>query len=196
MTSILHHLLPGHVMDKVKFLACIRKGSIRKAESWGKYWTYFRIRPYVILRVGEAVHGRVMCLHQVLGLRSAGPVLELCAKWERPVASWSLQGWASVHMDVSLPPRPQCSCRPAEGWNIFPSMELPTNPTHESERLKVIWRELKERELAYFFFFYFFLFFIFYIVVDFVIHWNETDMGLHVFPFPFPPPPSLCTRAL
>ena len=56
-----------------------------------------------------------------------------------------------VHMGVSLPPRPQCSCRPAEGWNISPSMELPTNSTHQSERLKVIWREFKERGLAYFF---------------------------------------------
>ena len=31
-------------------------------------------------------------------------------------------------------------------------------------------------------FFFFFLF-----VVDFVIHWNETAMGLHVFPIPIPP---------
>ena len=43
--------------------------------------------------------------------------------------------------------------------------------------------------LQYFFFkfvvFYFFYFFLF--VVDFVIHWNETAMGLHVFPIPIPP---------
>ena len=45
-------------------------------------------------------------------------------------------------------------------------------------------------------FFYFFLFFIFYIVVDFVIHWNETAMGLHVFPIPIPPPTSLSSRSL
>ena len=31
------------------------------------------------------------------------------------------------------------------------------------------------------------LFFFFLIVVDFVIHWNETAMGLHVFPIPIPP---------
>ena len=130
MTSILHHLLPGHVMDKVQFLTCIRKGSIRKAESWGKYWTYFRIRPYVILGVGEAVHGRVMCLHQVLGLRSAGSVLELCAKWERPVASWSLQGWASVHMDVSLPPRPHADLQKA--GTFFPPWScLQTQPMNQ-----------------------------------------------------------------
>ena len=45
------------------------------------------------------------------------------------------------------------------------------------------------------FFFYFFYFF-FLFVVDFVIHWNETAMGLHVFPIPIPPPTSLSTRSL
>ena len=40
-------------------------------------------------------------------------------------------------------------------------------------------------------FFFFFLF-----VVNFVIHWNETAMGLHVFPIPIPPPASLSTRSL
>ena len=33
-------------------------------------------------------------------------------------------------------------------------------------------------------------------VVDFVIHWNETSMGLHVFHIPIPPPTSLSTRSL
>ena len=33
-------------------------------------------------------------------------------------------------------------------------------------------------------------------VVHFVIHWNETAMGLHVFPIPIPPPTSLSTRSL
>ena len=32
-----------------------------------------------------------------------------------------------------------------------------------------------------------FWFFFFFIAVDFVIHWNETAMGLHVFPHPDPP---------
>ena len=41
---------------------------------------------------------------------------------------------------------------------------------------------------------YFILFFLF--VVDFVIHWNETAMGLHVFPIPILPPTSLSTRSL
>ena len=39
------------------------------------------------------------------------------------------------------------------------------------------------------FYFIFILFFLF--VVNFVIHWNETTMGLHVFPIPMPPPTSL-----
>ena len=50
----------------------------------------------------------------------------------------------------------------------------------------------------FFFFFIFFYFFIFYFlfVVDFVIHWNETAKGLHVFPIPIPPPTSLSTHSL
>ena len=44
--------------------------------------------------------------------------------------------------------------------------------------------------------FSFFFFFLFYIVVDFVIHWNETAMGLHVFPIPIPPPTSFSTWSL
>ena len=35
---------------------------------------------------------------------------------------------------------------------------------------------------------FFSLFFFFLLVVNFVIHWNETAMGLHVFPIPIPPP--------
>ena len=46
------------------------------------------------------------------------------------------------------------------------------------------------------FFFILFYFLIFYIVVDFVIHWNEIAMGLHVFPIPIPPPTSLSTWSL
>ena len=46
----------------------------------------------------------------------------------------------------------------------------------------------------YFILFYFLLFFLF--VVNFVKHWNETAMGLHVFPIPIPPPTSLSTRSL
>ena len=35
---------------------------------------------------------------------------------------------------------------------------------------------------------------LFFIVVDFVIHWNESAMDLHVFPIPIPPPTSLSTH--
>ena len=34
------------------------------------------------------------------------------------------------------------------------------------------------------------------IVMIFVIHWQESAMGLHVFPIPIPPPTSLSTRSL
>ena len=47
-----------------------------------------------------------------------------------------------------------------------------------------------------FFYFYYFIIIIFLFVVDFVIHWNETAMGLHVFPIPIPPPTSLSIRSL
>ena len=42
----------------------------------------------------------------------------------------------------------------------------------------------------------FFKFFLFLFVVNFVIHWNETAMGLHVFPILVPRPTSLSTRSL
>ena len=44
-------------------------------------------------------------------------------------------------------------------------------------------------------FFTIIFFIIIFFVVDFVIHWNETAMGLHVFPIPIPPPTSLSTRS-
>ena len=52
--------------------------------------------------------------------------------------------------------------------------------------------------VVYFFFFFYLIsvFFFFFFVVDFVIHWNETAMGLHVFPIPIPAPTSLSTRSL
>ena len=48
-------------------------------------------------------------------------------------------------------------------------------------------------QFSFFFFIFLFLFFLF--VVNFVIHWNKTAMGLHVFPIPIPPPTSLSTRS-
>ena len=47
--------------------------------------------------------------------------------------------------------------------------------------------------LNYFILFYLFIFLF---VVDFVIHWNESAMDLHVFPILIPPPTSLSTRSL
>ena len=32
--------------------------------------------------------------------------------------------------------------------------------------------------------------------MNFVIHWNETALSLHVFPIPIPPPTSISTRSL
>ena len=65
--------------------------------------------------------------------------------------------------------------------------------------LLAIWvSSLKKKNLfqysAHFYFYFLLLFFLF--VVDFVIHWNETAMGLHVFPIPIPPPTSLSTHSL
>ena len=53
---------------------------------------------------------------------------------------------------------------------------------------KAEWEGLQDAVLNFFFFFLF--------VVDFVIHWNETAKGLHVFPIPIPPPTSLSTHSL
>ena len=50
--------------------------------------------------------------------------------------------------------------------------------------------------MIFFFFFIVFFLFFFLFVVDFVIHWNETAKGLHVFPIPIPPPTSLSTHSL
>ena len=56
--------------------------------------------------------------------------------------------------------------------------------------LKILINRFKEL-INLLFIFIFFLF-----VVDFVIHWNETAMGLHVFPIPIPTPTTLSTRSL
>ena len=50
---------------------------------------------------------------------------------------------------------------------------------------------LCKHEKNFFLFIYLFLF-----VVNFVIHWNETAMGLHVFHITIPTPTSLSTRSL
>ena len=55
---------------------------------------------------------------------------------------------------------------------------------------------LPGRPNIFFFFFLFNLFYFILFVVNFVIHWNETAMGLHVFPILIPPLTSLSTRSL
>ena len=53
-----------------------------------------------------------------------------------------------------------------------------------------------KKNYLFFIYFIFILFiYLFLFVVNFVIHWNETSMGLHVFPIPIPPPTSLSTRS-
>ena len=66
-------------------------------------------------------------------------------------------------------------------WLFFP---LSFNIVNLQEMTKLF-----ESVLFIYLFFIFFLF-----VVNFVIHWNETAMGLHVFPIPIPPPTSLSTH--
>ena len=77
--------------------------------------------------------------------------------------------------------------------------------TSNTEEAEVEW--FYEDLQDFLFYFYFFeneitlylfrssFFFSFLFVVNFVIHWNETAMGLHVFPIPIPPPTSLSTRS-
>ena len=94
-----------------------------------------------------------------------------------------------------------------EQWRIEENRKEDGNQWNPSGSLSVV------GILAYFFFVLsspmvfvclIVLFFFFFFVVDFVIHWNETAMGLHVFPSrsPLPPPSppapsrfSQCTRS-
>ena len=92
-----------------------------------------------------------------------------------------------------------------------PEVKLPTYFDHrkskkipEKHLLLLYWLRqnlwlcgLKQTVEHSFLFIYLFLFIIIFLfVVNFVIHWNETAMGLHVFPIPIPPPTSLSTRSL
>ena len=86
----------------------------------------------------------------------------------------------------------------------------PFNPTQFSQLnneilyiiLHIFYETRKMYSLAPDFIFFYFsfisiswrlIFFLF--VVNFVIQWNETAMGLHVFPILIPPPTSLSTRS-
>ena len=88
---------------------------------------------------------------------------------------------------------PVSARNPAELWSH--SLEvMPRNPWTDplfpgpgDPELKVL--------TSFFFFSYLNVVYFFLFVVNFVIHWNETAMGLHVFPIPIPPPTSLSTRS-
>ena len=54
---------------------------------------------------------------------------------------------------------------------------------------------LNENKLWIVWFRFYLFIYLFLFVVNFVIHWNETAMGLHVFPIPIPPPTSHSTRS-
>ena len=84
------------------------------------------------------------------------------------------------------------------------SSEFSLNSTPLKQRQESLWRlsakfldksvlvnwlyPKQKSTVSYLFFFLF--------AVNFVIHWNETAMGLHVFPMPIPPPTFLSTRSL
>ena len=72
-----------------------------------------------------------------------------------------------------------------KSWNTLPALALWSS--FFGSCLPAV--QLSNRDSFRFFFFFFF-------VVGFVIHWNESAMGLHVFPIPIPPPTSLSTRSL
>ena len=74
---------------------------------------------------------------------------------------------------------------------FFRQMSIYWRKTYES-LLSFKFLDMDFRELSTFIIF--FLFFLF--VVNFVIHWNETAMRLHVFPILIPPPTSPSTRSL
>ena len=74
-------------------------------------------------------------------------------------------------------------------WVAFPFSRGSSQPRDRTQVSHIAGRYFFFLIYFYFLFFYFFLIFLF--VVDFVIHWNETAMGLHVFPIPIPPPTSL-----
>ena len=69
-----------------------------------------------------------------------------------------------------------------EYWNGLPFPPLWDTPNPGIKRTYLVTLALP---LDFFFF-----------LVNFVIHWNETAMGLPVFPIPIPPPSSLSTRSL
>ena len=66
---------------------------------------------------------------------------------------------------------------------------------NKEELTKTVPEEAQTSDFLNKLYFFYFIIIFFLFVVDFVIHWNETAMGLHVFPIPIPPPTSLSTRS-
>ena len=108
--------------------------------------------------------------------------------------------WLCDSMDYSPPAPLSMGFSRQEYWSGLPCPspgDLP-NPGIKPESLTVSWIFF----LSFFFFFFFTVFTFIFIylfilfVVNFVIHWNETAIGLHMFPIPIPPPTSLSTQSL
>lgn len=98
-----------------------------EAEPWGKQWIYFRIRLYVILGVCKAVIVRVMCLHQLLGLRSAGPACEKESCMPRGEEQWPIGGHKNELLPTWVSPCLQDSSGCADlqqNWCNSPFTEL------------------------------------------------------------------------
>ena len=66
---------------------------------------------------------------------------------------------------------------------------------NKEELTKTVPEEAQTSDFLNKLYFFYFIIIFFLFVVDFVIHWNETAMGLHVFPIQIPPPTSLSTRS-
>ena len=103
---------------------------------------------------------------------------------------------------VSLTASPPCSSLPV--WVLLSSIvrsSCSSNIPHDTNILPIEschTRSCDHSQIIVFndgLFIFFILFIYFLFVVNFVIHWNETAMGLHVFPIPIPPPTSRSTRS-
>ena len=130
-------------------------------------------------RKGKAAHGKVLC---TVSKKGRGKL----ESWKL-VRVWRLLGASQVVLVAKNPPTKRS--REGKGTQIF------LGASRENKGLLTPWfilwlPGLWENKILLFFFNFFF------IVVDFVIHWNETAMGLHVFHIPIPPPTSLSTRSL
>ena len=97
---------------------------------------------------------------------------------------------------ITFLPRSKCLLI---SWLQSPSVVILEPQKINSHDFHIYFHEVMELDamilvfwmLSFFFSFFLIYLFIYFIVVDFVIHWNESAMGLHVFPIPISPPTSL-----